>query len=175
MEGTPFGENGNNTINRTIVYQGRSFNISDSIHSSASLNYLFAGYQYDLLSGPGGHLGLSVGGAYLSAAGSILATGQTVPATDTQKIGLPLAGMEFRVFPIPHHRIVEVDGGVRGMSFGGYGYFVESNGNAGLCFGPVTFQAGYRVTNFDLHNNRATASGVTARLQGPIFSGMFRW
>lgn len=175
VEGTPFGEDGSNTIHRTITYQGRSFNFNDTIQSSANLNYVFAGYQYDILSGPKGHLGLSAGGAYLSAYGSILATGESVPVTGRQKVGLPLAGIEFRVFPIPHHRILEFDGGVRGMAFGGYGYFVESSGNAGLCFGPVTFQAGYRATNLDLHNNHPGANGLTARLQGPIFSGLFRW
>lgn len=30
------------------------------------------------------------------------------------------------------------------MAFGGYAYFVESAANAELCFGPVTFQGGYR-------------------------------
>ena len=175
VEGNPFHETGSNTINRTLTYRGQSFNVSDTIQSSADLNYVFAGYQYDILSGPKGHLGLSAGAAYLSAYGSILATGESVPATGTERIGLPLAGIEFRFFPVPRHRILEVDGGMRGMSFGGYGYFVESSGNAGLCFGPVTFQAGYRALNADLHNNHPGANGITARLQGPIFSAVFRW
>ncbi len=175
LEGTPFSESGNNTIHRTFVYSGRSFDVSDNIQSSANLNYFFAGYQYDLLSNPWGHLGVSVGGAYVSAYGSILASKAPPPATGTQKVGLPLAGVEFRIFPIPHHRLLEVDGGLRGMDFGGYGYFAEAGANAGLCFGPVTFQAGYRDVSFDLHNTGLNADGVTARLKGPIFSGMFRW
>ena len=175
VEGTPIQVNGFNRINRQISYQGEVFNISETVRSSADLNYLFAGYQYDLLSGPKGHLGLSAGGAYVSAYGSLLAVGDTSPSTGTQKIGLPLAGLDFRVFPIPRHRILEFDGGVRGMTLGGYGHFVEMTGNAGLCFGPVIFQAGYRAFNFDLHENQQNPDGIMARLQGPTFSVVFHW
>lgn len=101
VEGTPFRESGANTVNRSIVYRGQTFNVSQNIQSSADLNYFFAGYQYNLVSGPRGYLGLSVGGAYLSATGSILASASQVPAPGTETIGLPLAGLEFHVFPFP--------------------------------------------------------------------------
>jgi hypothetical protein len=61
------------------------------------------------------------------------------------------------------------------MGFGGYGHFVEMTGNAGLVFGPVTFQAGYRAVNFNLHENQRNPDGIAARLQGPTFGMVFRW
>ena len=117
VEGSPVSINGFNTVNRSIVYRGQTFNVSETVRSSAEFNYLFAGYQYDLLSGSAGHLGLSAGGAYIGATGIISAVQSGNSATKSQSIGLPLAGLEFRLFPIRHHGIFEVEGGLRGMAF----------------------------------------------------------
>jgi hypothetical protein len=183
VEGTPYSLHGLNTIDRSIVYQGRTFAVNQSVTSNATLNYVYAGYQYDLLSNSRGHFGLSLGGAYLNATGS-LATNVTtngmttvVAATKTQTFGIPLTGVEFRVFPLPHHRIFEIEGGMRGMTLGGYGYYVQAIGQGGLSFGPFTLLAGYRAVNTSIHvtAKSGNANGITARLQGPIFSGAFRW
>ena len=96
-------------------------------------------------------------------------------ASKSETIGLPLAGAEFRIFPIPGHRIFEIDGGLRGMGFGSYGHYVQANGNAGVAIGPITLQAGYRAVNVDLHQSSNGGSGLSARLQGPIFGALFRW
>ena len=61
VEGTPFRLQGLNTINRTFVYQNRSFSVSETVKSSADLNYFFAGYQYDVLTGSKEHLGVPLG------------------------------------------------------------------------------------------------------------------
>jgi hypothetical protein len=115
-EGTPFQINGLNTIDRPIVYRGRTFNVNETIASKASLDYLFAGYQYDVLTGPKGHLGFNVGAAYLDATGTLaaqatsaLASASTM-ATENQKLAFSLAGVDFRVFPIPGRSIVEIEG-----------------------------------------------------------------
>lgn len=175
FEGTPFDIHGYNTINRSVMYHGETFNVSQSLESSADMTYFFGGYQYDVLSGSMGHFGLSAGAAYLSATGTIQAVQTSTIATRSETIGLPLAGAEFRIFPIPGHRILEIDGGMRGMGFGSYGHYVEANGNAGIGWGPITFQAGYRGVNADLHETSNGGSGITARLQGPTFSIMWRW
>jgi hypothetical protein len=183
MEGSPFGLHGLNTIDRSIVYQGRTFAVNQSVTSNANLDYFFAGYQYDLLSGAKGHLGLSAGGAYLRASGTletqVTAAGSTsnVSATKSQTVGLPLAGFDFRLFPLRRHNFLEIEGGMRGMDFGSYGYYVQAIAQGGVCLGPVTILAGYRAvdTSIVVTSNAGSANGLTARLQGPIFSGMFRW
>lgn len=149
--------------------------MSETIRSSADLNYFFVGYQYDILTGAKGHLGFSVGGAYLGATGSILAEQINTVGTRSEKIGLLLAGADFRIFPIPHHRIFEIEGDMRGMGLGSYGYYVEATGSGDICLGPVTFLAGYRGVNTQLHETSGRQNGITARLQGAIFSGVFRW
>lgn len=175
VEGSPVSINGLNTVSRSIVYRGQTFNVSETVRSSAEFNYFFAGYQYDLLSGPAGHLGLSAGGAYIGATGVINAAQSGVGASKTQTLGLPLAGAEFRLFPIPHHSIFEFEGGLRGMAFGSYGHFVEGSASGGVRLGPIGILAGYRELFADLHQTGGEPSGVDVRLRGPVFSVSWRW
>lgn len=175
LEGTPFDIQGYNVITRSVSYRGYTYNINQTLESSAAMTYFFGGYQYDLVSGPRGHFGLSAGAAYLSANGTIHGVESGVVESKSEVVGLPLAGAEFRIFPISHRRIFEVDGEVRGMGFGSYGHYIEAQGNAGIGIGPVTFQAGYRSVNADLHENSNGGSGIAARLTGPIFSMQWRW
>lgn len=175
LEGTPFDIHGQNTVSRSVTYRNQVFNVSQTLQSTATLTYFFGGYQYDVLSGSLGHLGFSAGAAYLSATGSIQALQTATAASKSEVIGLPLAGMEFRIFPVRGHRILEIDGGMRGMGFGDYGHYVQANANAGVGLGPITLQGGYRAVNVDLHQNSNGGSGISARLHGPIFSLLFRW
>ena len=174
FEGTPFRINGYNVVNRSVTYHGETFNVSETLQSSADMNYFFGGYQYDVVSGPMGHLGFSVGAAYLSATGTIQAAQTSTVASKSETVGLPLAGADFRIFPIPGHRIIEVEGGLRGMGAGSYGHYVEGTANGGICLKSITFLAGYRQVNA-LFQNSSNSSGVNVRLRGPIFSMMWRW
>ena len=173
LEGTPFRLSGLNTVHRSVTYHGDTFNINETLKTTADLNYFFGGYQFDVLSGPVGHLGFSAGGAYFSGTGTV--SSQNTTASKSQTIGLPLAGAEFRVFPIPGHSWIDFDGEVRGMGFGSYGHYVEAGGNGGVWFGHIGLQAGYRAVNADLHQNSAGGSGISGRLKGPIFSLLFKW
>lgn len=175
IEGTPVRLTGTNVVSRTIVYQGQEFTVGETLQSSADVNYFFGGYQYDVLSRPGGHLGFSVGGAYLNATGTIHGVESGLTATKSETVGLPLAGIEGRVFVIPGSKLLEIDTGVRGMDFGGYGHYVEGSVNGGLGVGPLTLQAGYRAENVDLHSTSSSGNGVDVRLRGPIFSLQARW
>lgn len=175
VEGMPLSIQGQNTVRRSVVYHGQTFFVNQTLQSSASLNYLFAGYQYDILSGRAGDLGLSAGGAYLSATGTIRAVQAGTSATKSETLGLPLAGIAFRIFPIPGSRLIEVEGGMRGMAFGGYGNYVQADASGGFGFGPIAFLAGYREVKADIHGTGTAGNGVNVRLKGPIFSMQWRW
>jgi hypothetical protein len=72
--------------------------------------------------------------------------------------------------------VFEIEGGLRGMTFGSYGYYVQAIAQGGVRLGPFTLLGGYRAVNTSIYViSNGSASGLTARLQGPIFSGMFRW
>lgn len=175
VEGMPLGLTGNNVVNRSIVYRGETFQVSETVHSNANLDYFFAGYQYDVLSGSAGHLGFSVGGAYLGTTGIITSVTTNISASKTETIGLPLAGLDFRVFPIPGRHWLDIDGGIRGMGFGSYGYYTEANANGGVWFGHIGLLAGYRAVNAQLQESSGVQNGVNIRLRGPIFSAAFKW
>lgn len=176
IEGTPFRLSGYNVVDRAIVYRGQTFDVHQTLRSSADLNYFFAGYQYDVLSGSMGHLGFSAGGAYLGSTGTITSVESGTTATKTETFGLPLAGLEGRIFPIQHHKILTIEGDIRGMDVGSYGHYVEASGNGGINFGHVALLAGYRMVNPDIHSSSSSnPAGVNAHLKGPVFSAQWRW
>jgi hypothetical protein len=84
-------------------------------------------------------------------------------------------GTEFRIFPIPNQKLIEVEGMLRGVPAGGYGYYVEGSASAGVRISFITFLAGYRESLADLHQTNAAANGVALHLKGPIFSVQWRW
>src|SRR5207248_2655062 len=90
VEGTPFRLDGTMDLSRSITYQNRVFSITDRVTSTASLDYFYAGYQFDLISRPRGHIGLEAGGAYLSATGSITSQATSVTAFKSETVGMPL-------------------------------------------------------------------------------------
>ncbi len=176
VEGSPLHLNGNHTATQTFTYNGQQFTFSEPLTTTADLTYIFAGYQYDFLSGRAGHLGASVGGSYFDASGTITASQAGVTSTKSQQFGLPLAGVEFRVFPIPGHPIVDVNGGVRGMDLGNYGHYVEGSASGGIwLFRHLGLHAGYRVMQAYLQDNKASSGSLNVRLHGPIFSASFKW
>ena len=157
------------------MYNGQTFNVSDTVVSKASLDYIFAGYQYDVASNPRGHLGFEVGGAYLSADGVLHGIESGVTASKSETIGLPLVGTEFRVFPVPASHLFEMNGEVKGMALGGYGHYLQANLNAGLQIKLVTFEVGYRFVDADVHEAGTNPSGVSPRFKGIVTGLVFRY
>ena len=175
LEGSPFSFSGLNTIHRSVTYQGETFNVDQTLKTTSTLEYIFAGYQYDVIRRPAGHLGFSVGGAYMNAGATILSVQEANTATGTQQLGLPLIGAEFRVFPLPSHKWIDIDGGVRGVALGSYGHYVEGQANAGVWIGPISLQGGYRIVNADLHQAGSDPGGIALHMRGPIFTLLFQW
>lgn len=175
VEGTPFNLNGRQTITRSITYRGETFDVADTVVSDASLTYIFGGYQYDVLSRPSGHLGLEIGGAYLNASGTLRGLQSGLTATQSQTVGLPLVGAEFRFSPIPGHPMLELNGEAKGMALGDYGHYVQGTANVGVRFGPMTVEAGYRIVDADVHETGANPSGVSPMFRGPVAGVVFRY
>jgi hypothetical protein len=170
VEGTPYRLRGDNTLTRTITFQGQQYTFEETIHSTAEVNYVFGGVEYDLVHRDQGHLGFFAGGAYVDATATLHGVTTGVTATESEQIGLPLPGLDFRAFPVPGSRRVIVDGNVQGMSFGGYGRFVNLGANAGVfLMRAVAIEAGYMLVDADLHS-QGGARGVAPRFSGPVFS-----
>jgi len=176
VDGGQFESSGRNQLTRTIVFNGRTYTVSDVIESTASLTSIYGGYQFDVISRNQGHLGFSVGRVYLNAEGTIRSGTTGLFATRSYDLDLPLAGGEFRVFLIPCSRLLNVNGEVRGMQFGGYGHYVRATPAVGLSFGRITLQAGYAILDADIHENRPVANrtGIAPRFTGPFFGVQLR-
>jgi hypothetical protein len=173
IEGTPFRLSGANNLTRTITYSGKTYTLADRVTSSADLNYFYAGYRYDLISRDAGHFGLTAGGAYLNADGTIRSQISGVTASKTETVGLPLAGAAFRVFPVRRRVLVVANAEVKGMEFGSHGHYVQASASAGIGAGPVLIEGGYRVVSFDLHTTD-NVTAVSPRFKGPLLSVVFR-
>lgn len=173
VEGTPFRLDGTMDLARTISYQGRVFSITDHVTSKASLDYVYAGYLFDVLSRPGGHVGLQVGGAYLNTTGSITSRSTGTTASRSQTVGMPLAGIVFRAFPVHGAIDIEINGDLKGMNFGRYGNFVQAAANVGIGRGHVFVEGGYRFVNADVHDARGV-NAVSPEFRGPVVSLLFR-
>jgi hypothetical protein len=173
VEGTPIHLDGRRNLQRTITYQGRTFNISDPVTSNAAVDYFYAGYEFDFIARAAGHLGAEVGGAYFGASGGISSQTTGITASRSETVGMPLAGLAFRLFPI-HGRVdVEVNGEVKGMQFGDYGHYVQATANVGVGRGHVLVQAGYRFIDADLHQANGL-NGVLPDFRGPVVSLVLR-
>lgn len=177
IEGSPLRVSGSHSSTESFTYNGRTFSFNELLNTRASLDYFFGGYQYDFVSGNAGHLGISIGAAYLNATGTITAPQAGVTSSRSQQIGLPLAGIEGRVFPIPGHPFIDVNGGLRGMDFGSYGHYVEYNINGGLwLFHHLGIHGGYRQTAALLQNNRSSnGSRLDLTLKGPTVEISMKW
>ena len=174
IEGTPYRLNGDNEINREFVYGGRRFTVRDRIVSEARMDYVFGGYQFDFVSRPRGHAGLLGGIGWIDATGTLRSTTPSASAVESASLPLPLAGAEFRVFPIGGRYPVSLGAEVKGMSLGDFGHYVQAAVNVGLGFSRyVTMQAGYGVVDADVHK-RDRSVVVAPSFHGPMFSLQLR-
>ena len=165
VEGAPYRFDGDNALSRAIVYAGETYTINEEIASHSELDYLDAGYQFDVISQEGGHLGLNVSGAYLHALGTITAADLGISGVKAKTIGLPLAGIEGRVFFPPRWKFFFLEGDVKGMALGGYGHFVQGGAYIGAGSGHVAIRTGYQVLDADVHEKN-DGSGIQPHISG---------
>lgn len=175
VEGSPVSFSGLNVINRSIVFLNKTYNVSQTVSTTANVNYAFAGYQYDPLSGQWGHIGFQAGAAYIGVQGTLIGQESGLTESKSFQAPIPLVGTEFRIFPIPHRKIIQIEGMLRGIPAGGYGYFVEGSASGGVRLGSFALLGGYREMFANVHQNNLIANGVALRLKGPLFSLQWQW
>jgi hypothetical protein len=173
LEGTPIRLDGLRNLQRSITYQGRTFNFSDTVRSNAAVDQFYGGYEFDIISRPAGHFGAEVGGAWFQASGTIASQSTAITATHSQSVGMPLAGLAFRAFPIHRRLDLELNGELKGMQFGDYGHYVQATVNVGVGSHHVLVEGGYRFMDADIHQTNGV-NGVSAEFRGPVVSLLFR-
>jgi len=121
----PFNSSREVVLNRTIVFQGQTFQAGLTVRGNLDSPMYAFGYQYDIIRRNRGHLGLAIqfnafnSHASISAAAQVTGSGvhqQAVSASGSLIVPLPVAGPEFRFYLTDSPRLY-VEGNVYGMYF----------------------------------------------------------
>jgi hypothetical protein len=161
----PYRFDGAQTTARGFRFGGISYSADQPVAAQAKLNYVSFGYQRNLVNRPRLELGLRAGAAYMgvNARASSPAAGS---AEVNRDILFPLAGLLVKYFAAK--RGVNLRGEVRGMSFGGYGRYLDVSGAIGFSLSPrMTLDAGYRAIDGEGHN---TTRGAELNFRGPVIT-----
>ncbi|HEX7289200.1 MAG TPA: hypothetical protein VF532_23650 [Candidatus Angelobacter sp.] len=174
---TDFDQTKTVVLNRTITFQGQTFNVNSVATGNLSSLFLIPGYQYDFIRRRQFVLGVQVQLDIIDVSGSLRTASQVnngIPQAAAFSSGsirapLPVAGPTVRWYIIPNHGILFVDANVLGMYFFGYGNFVSSQGTVGLRFGRnFAIRGGYQLgSRFDI-NTKAQRIGVSLSQKGAL-------
>ena len=173
MEGIPYRLNGATTLNRELVFLGRTFLVKDDVTTKIKLNSVTVQARYDVVSRNSGFVGLILGGGFLQANAKITNTSRGIQDISKAQAIFPMVGTGFRAYPMSTYRF-SFDGEVKGMNLGNYGYYMQSA--FGVGYSPsqqVTFHFGYSVLDSDVHNKYET-EGLRANFRGPTISIQWR-
>lgn len=142
------------TLNRTITFQGQTFDVGATVKSDLHAYFVAPGYQYDIIRRRRGHLGLAAQinlfntSAKISSSASISGGGSasgSVRASGSLLAPIPVAGPEFRLYLTNSPRLF-VEGNLFGMYFFGYGSFVSTAATVGVTLTKhITANAGYQL------------------------------
>jgi hypothetical protein len=177
--GIPFNSSRETVLNRTIVFQGQTFEVGLTTKSNLDSPLYIFGYQYDIIRRKRGHLGLGAQIDVFNAHASISAAAQVtgdgvhhaaVSASSSLLAPIPVAGPEFRVYLTNSPRIF-LEGNVYGMYFFGYGNFVSTAGTLGFTVTRhLTLNAGYQLGSRLVVSNNSSSDRIGLRLtqKGPI-------
>lgn len=183
---TPVVSSRTTTINRTIIWQGQTFEVGTQVNTDVKSLVFSPGYQYDFFRKRQGSLGLVVNlnliytDARLKATGTITGGGGagsgTVSADGSLLVPLPAIGPTFRWYPIPDSSRLYLDGSLAGMSFFGYGNFVSANAALGFPISHswdarVGYLMGSRLKVEESSNNIA----IRLTQKGPVIGVEYHW
>ena len=170
------------TLNRTIEFQGETFEIGSQVTANLRSLSFSPGYQYDIVRRDHGFLGLEVDFAMLytegtlKAAASVNGQGAVKSASNSLFAPLPVVGPAGRWYPLHDSNRLSLEGSVRGMYFFGYGDFLTARGTLGVGLTRrLAFRAGYQM------GSRLTIQGTSDQIairvtqKGPTAGIEYSW
>src|SRR5579862_9463021 len=135
---TPNYNSRTTTLNRTIEFQGQTYQVGAQVTASLNDLNIAPGYQYDIVRRDHGYLGLEIDfnlvrtEGTLKLAGSVNGQGGSRSRSNSLLAPLPAVGPVFRWYPLRDSNRLTLEGSVRGLSFFGYGNFVAARANVGI-------------------------------------------
>jgi hypothetical protein len=182
LAATPFDTTQQRVLNRTVNFQGRTFDVGLATSTDLQVNGYSVGYQYDFIRRRQGHLGLVLQMDLLDTKATISAAAQVVGGVQRAAVSasgsllapIPVAGPDFRVYLIPNSSRLFLTGNVLGMYLFGYGNFFSANGTLGLTLSKhLSLRAGYQLGTRLTVNDRNDRIGVRLSQKGAIVGADF--
>jgi hypothetical protein len=176
LAASPFSQSRTRVLDKTIDFQGQTFEVGLTTNAKLT-NWAYApGYQYDIIRRDRGHLGIAVQldifdtTAKLSAAAQVTGDGTQSAARSASGsvvAPIPVAGPDFRFYILPKFY---VDGNLFGMYLFGYGNFLSTVDTVGVYLGKhVSLRAGYQLgQRLVVNNNSSTRIGIDFVQKGPV-------
>lgn len=164
------------TLQRTIEFQGETFDVGTTVKADIRSYAYVPGYQYDFIRRNHGYLGgtaqLELLDTSASLEGTVTANGQARSQTASGSFfaPLPIIGVHGLWYPMSNSDRVSLEGIITGMYFFGYGNFIASRGNASFGVSKhwrveLGYQMGSRLSIHGTSDNigvRLTQKGPTA-------------
>jgi hypothetical protein len=176
---TPIHNSRTVALGRTVEFQNQTFALGAQVTGSLKSLNISPGYQYDIIRRDRGFFGIEADfnlldtEAKLQAVGTVNSQSGTRSASKSFFAPLPAVGPIGRWYPLPNSNRLSLEGSFRGMSFFGYGNFLQSRGNVGVLLTQhLALRAGYQLgSRLSVHGTsdqiaiQLTQKGPTAGLE----------
>ena len=169
------------TLNRTIEFQGVTYDVGAKVSADIKSLAFAPGYQYDIIRR--NRIVLSIAAlVYLmntsaDLSGTVTVNGQS----ETRKVSgsifapLPVLGPRLRWYPL-HSGRLGVNGSFQGMSFFGYGYFLTTHGSAAIALSRHwRLDLGYQLGTRLKINGSSNQIATSLTQKGPIAGFEASW
>jgi len=143
-------------LQRTIVFQGTTFDVGLQAQGSLNAFLVSPGYQYDIIRRKRGHLGLGVQfnifdtTAKISAQAQVTGNGEQEAARSASAsllAPIPVAGPQYRFYLTNSPRVF-IEGDLYGMYFFGYGNYLSTSDSLGVTLTKhISLKGGYMLAS----------------------------
>jgi hypothetical protein len=172
---SPVTSSNSATLTRNIEFQGVTYDVGAQVSASIQSLSFSPGYQYDIIRGNRGYLGIATQifllntKATLKGVGSVNGVSATRSASGSTFDPLPALGPRGRWYPLPNSSRLSLDGYAQGMYFFGYGDFATAQMRLGVeIHRHWTVRAGYQLgTLLDIHGS-SNQIGLRLIQKGPV-------
>ena len=175
---SPFQQSRNVVLDRTVTYQGQTYNVGATVNANLKANLYAPGYEYDIIRRRRGHIGVGVQLDLFDTKATLAAKAQVTNGGTNQDAAygsasllapIPVAGPQYRLYLTNSPRLF-VEGNLYGMYLFGYGNFISTANALGLTLNKhFSVNAGYSLgSRLVVNNNSADRIGIHLIQQGAL-------
>jgi len=182
LNASPINNTKTSITNRTIMFQGQTFDIGTQVSARIRSLNIAPGYQYDIVRRDHGFVGIEIDFNLLDTEAKLTGTGTVnghpgaVVASKSFFAPLPAAGPVFRWYPLHDSNRLSIDGSFRGMGFFGYGNFLTARANVTVGLTEhLALRAGYQLgSRLSIHGTSDQIAIETTQ-KGPTAGIEYSW